>query len=239
MTDDGRRPLRKRFLARHGKPHNRLVWAINWDLVVSTLPDIGGRVFDLGCGSSPYRELLEHEGHDVVAVDWPGTRHGRQGVEVFADVSKALPFRDGVADTVTAFHVLEHLREPARFLAEVRRILRPGGTLVVSVPFMWGIHEAPDDYYRFTRHGLEHLHGAAGLDVVHIREATGFWSMVALKVCYRTFRGSGKWTRPLWRPVWAVLQSLGRLLDGRRSGADETAGYLLVARRAAAPAPGR
>jgi SAM-dependent methyltransferase len=69
----------------------------------------------------------------------------------------ALPVRSNGVDHVVLFEVLEHVPDPAAVLAEVRRVLRPDGTLVGSVPFLIGVHGQPDDFRRFTAQGLEQL----------------------------------------------------------------------------------
>ena len=62
--------------------------------------------------------------------------------------------RDGAFDAVLFTQVLEHVPEPARVLAELHRILRPGGTLYLTAPLVWELHELPHDYYRYTSEGL-------------------------------------------------------------------------------------
>jgi SAM-dependent methyltransferase len=97
----------------------------------------GRRVLDLGCR---YGALTRHyaEGNDVVGVDVDRealAEAAKLGIETrWADVEEPLAFADASFDVVVAGELLEHLREPARVVAEARRVLRPGGTLVGSVP---------------------------------------------------------------------------------------------------------
>jgi SAM-dependent methyltransferase len=60
-------------------------------------------------------------------------------------------------DVVILDQVLEHVQAPAQAIAEVRRVLRPGGYAIIAVPFLIRIHGAPSDYWRFTADGLRHL----------------------------------------------------------------------------------
>jgi SAM-dependent methyltransferase len=76
--------------------------------------------------------------------------------DVVADVCQ-LDFASDSIDAILMLEVLEHVRTPWLALAEIHRVLKPGGSLVLSAPFVFEIHEAPHDYYRFTRHGLEFL----------------------------------------------------------------------------------
>jgi SAM-dependent methyltransferase len=78
------------------------------------------------------------------------------GVDVRGDI-QALPFRDGSVDTVVCTGVLEHVRDPARAVRELWRIMKPGARLFVEVPFMQTVHASPDDYSRWTSDGLRRL----------------------------------------------------------------------------------
>lgn len=79
-----------------------------------------------------------------------------KGVDVVASVYE-LPFLEGEFDVVLCMTVLEHLEDPAKAILEMRRVLKPGGKIVLSVPFMFPIHDAPGDYWRFTKFGLRYL----------------------------------------------------------------------------------
>lgn len=222
-------------------PENRL--AHNWlikklvnDKVRAHLPELRGTVVDLGCGTRPYEaDILAHAAR-YVGVDWSKTLHGLRA-DVAADVSRPLPLRDGAADAVTAFEVLEHLAEPGAMLGEAHRILRPGGVLMLSVPFQWWVHEEPWDFYRFTRFGLAHLLGKAGFERVVIQPTSGFWSMWVLKLNYQTARliRGPRPLRALVRllliPFWWLDQVLAPLLDKVWPEERETAGYFVVARK--------
>ncbi|HZI94607.1 MAG TPA: class I SAM-dependent methyltransferase [Patescibacteria group bacterium] len=212
--------------------HNWLAMKINNMAFESCRHVIKGRVVDLGCGTAQYRPDILATATQYVGVDWENSLHDRSGVNLFADLSQRLPLRDGCADTVVAFQVMEHLREPGLFLAECHRILRPGGSLFLTVPFMWEVHEAPSDYYRYTRHGLEHLLGKAGFVDRQVRETTGFWQTWVLKFNYHTARSAGALRRMLWMPLWYLGQSLAPLLDRRSGHPEETASYTVTARRA-------
>jgi SAM-dependent methyltransferase len=101
------------------------------------------RLLDLGCGG---RHI---EG--AVRCDLTLTPPG-----VCADAAR-LPFRSGSFDCVVTTAVLEHVPYPQRVVREIHRVLRPGGTVYIEVPFLEGFHADPDDYHRFTFRGLEVL----------------------------------------------------------------------------------
>lgn len=97
----------------------------------------GRRVLDLGCRDGALTRTYV-EGNDVVGVDADRealAAAARLGIETrWADLDQPLDFPDASFDVVVAGELLEHLRDPAPLVAETRRVLRPGGTLVASVP---------------------------------------------------------------------------------------------------------
>jgi 2-polyprenyl-3-methyl-5-hydroxy-6-metoxy-1,4-benzoquinol methylase len=97
----------------------------------------GRRVLDLGCRDGTLTETYA-EGNDVVGVDADRealAEAARLGIEtVWADLDQPLDLPDASFDVVVAGELLEHLRDPQQLVREARRVLRPGGTFVASVP---------------------------------------------------------------------------------------------------------
>ncbi len=100
---------------------------------------------------------------------WGGQEYGRffpnkigvdiregKGVDLVADVYQ-LPFKNDEFDTVLCVAILEHLEYPRKAISEMHRVLKSGGIILISVPFMFPIHDAPNDYWRFTKYGLKKL----------------------------------------------------------------------------------
>ncbi|HEX6398461.1 MAG TPA: methyltransferase domain-containing protein, partial [Steroidobacteraceae bacterium] len=81
-------------------------------------------------------------------------------------------------DTVVCHQVLEHVRFPARAVAEFFRVISPGGTLIVSVPHLSRRHELPHDYQRFTQEGLDALLSDAGFERIEVRHHGGLLSFI-------------------------------------------------------------
>ncbi len=133
-----------------------------------------GRLLDVGCGGRPYQSAVP-PGVRYVGADAPGSSRP----DVWARAS-ALPFAPGAFETVLCTQVLEHLEEPAEALSEIARVLAPGGRLVLSGPQAWFLHEEPNDYYRYTRFGLERVCRRAGLEVIEHRDEGGFWAMAGI-----------------------------------------------------------
>jgi len=141
----------------------------------------GARVLDAGAGECVYRPLFE--GRRYVAIDrgvgdgaWD---YGR--LDATSDLER-VPFAGASFDLVLCTETLEHLARPARVLAELRRVLAPGGTLALTVPFLHPVHQAPHDYYRYTPYGLRHLLGEAGFEVESLEAAGGFFTFLHLQL---------------------------------------------------------
>ena len=103
---------------------------------------------DLGSSAGFYASLFPRR----VALDI----RRAHGVAVVGD-ALALCFPDATFDTVLCTEVLEHLPDPQRGVDEMHRVLRDGGTLLLTTRFLFPIHDAPGDFFRYTRYGLQHL----------------------------------------------------------------------------------
>src|SRR5437867_2146075 len=97
----------------------------------------GRRVLDLGCRYGALTRMYM-QGNDVVGIDVDRealAEAAKLGIETrWADVDAPLPFEDASFDVVVAGELLEHVRDPAGLVAEAKRVLRPGGQFVASVP---------------------------------------------------------------------------------------------------------
>ena len=120
----------------------------------------GARLLDIGSGDAPYRELFTHV--DYVTHDWENSIHPGAHEADLVGNADALPVEPEAFDAVLLTQVLEHVPDPAAVLGEVRRALVPGGSLFMTAPLNWELHEMPFDFYRYTSEGLRHLLDGAG-----------------------------------------------------------------------------
>jgi SAM-dependent methyltransferase len=140
-------------------------------------------------------------------------------------------FASASFDAVLCFEVLEHVLSPTAAIAEFRRVLRPGGLVVGSTPFLLGIHDAPHDYQRFTQHGLERLLSA--FEVIDLRPRNRVFAAAAVLITRPFAVGSPRLRnrRLLLSPVILLLAAAAELLDDWLPCNEGTTGYFFVARR--------
>ena len=125
------------------------------DAIEHFASNIGGRLLDVGCGTKPYQELFVVDTYIGLDIDNEATR--KRGVADFLYEGKHFPFDDGEFDAILCNQVLEHVFNPDEFLHEINRVLKPGGKLLLTVPFVWDEHEQPYDYARYSSFGLRAL----------------------------------------------------------------------------------
>lgn len=124
-----------------------------------------GVLVDLGCGEMPYRPLFAPRVSRYIGADLPRNPQA----DVSLDESGRADIADASADWVLSSQVLEHVPSPTDYLAEAHRLLKSGGTLLLSTHGYWMYHPDPTDYWRWTRDGLVRQIEAAGFEVQSVR----------------------------------------------------------------------
>jgi SAM-dependent methyltransferase len=159
-----------------------------------------GVVLDAGSGRAPYKERLRRRGVELVTIDV----EDRTGdVTHLADIQDMKVIGTASIDTVICTNVLEHVPRPWDALREIRRVLKPSGKLILSVPHLSPVHEAPHDYFRYTRYGVRSLLEANGFRVVQVDDVGGVLSFLghAASMVFFSTAGAVPWLR---RAAWAV-----------------------------------
>lgn len=132
---------------------------------------IRGDVLDCGCGNAPFVQVYGANADHLVLVDRAA---GLPFLDARVDLDRGLPFRGASFDAVLLSDVLEHVPRPSDLLEELHRVLRPGGRLLLSVPFLYPVHEAPYDFFRYTEFGLRALLAGAGFRLDHLASMGGY-----------------------------------------------------------------
>jgi SAM-dependent methyltransferase len=219
------------------RPWNWLVYNSNDNFLNKYSFLYTGTMYDLGCGARTYEKYFLQYAQNYIGVDWGSSIHDLKA-EIVADLNKPLPIADKSADTIVCLSVLEHLCEPQTLLNEAYRILKPGGAIILQVPWQWWIHEAPYDFFRYTPFALKYMFEKAGFTNVEVEPTTGFFSMWFVKMNYfslrlisgpRILRGL---KRAIFTPFWYIGQKIAPMLDKLdKNWAAETQGYFVVAKR--------
>ncbi|MCC6384454.1 MAG: class I SAM-dependent methyltransferase [Bacteroidia bacterium] len=130
-------------------------------------------LLDLGCGIKPFAGIYSKYAGKSVGIDVNHSPHSQSAVDIIYD-GKTIPFHDNEFDYVFCTEVMEHVPEPGSLLKEIYRVLKPGGILIMTTPFMVPLHEEPYDFYRYTKHGIKHLLTKAGLTPLCITAFAGY-----------------------------------------------------------------
>jgi SAM-dependent methyltransferase len=126
---------------------------------------LNGRILDFGCGSKPYMALFNYTEYIGLDFENEGHPHDHEVIDVFYD-GKNIPFADEHFDSVLSTEVFEHVFSLDETLRELNRVLKPGGKMLFTCPFVWNEHEVPYDYARYTRFALAHLLQKNGFEVI-------------------------------------------------------------------------
>lgn len=182
----------------------------------------------LNLGSGPGRRLRRK---DVVNVDM----FALSGVDMAADLA-SLPIQSGSVDLALSIAVLEHVPDPGRLVAEMLRVLRPGGEIVCFVPFLQPFHAAPDDYSRLTLPGLRNLFH--GMEIVSSGVGSGpasavLWTaqhVVAMVLSLGSPRAYSLLLPLIMLATWPI-KLLDVFLERHPRAADAAGGFFLVAKK--------
>jgi SAM-dependent methyltransferase len=157
---------------------------------------------DIGAQNGPYAEHFPRR----IGIDIrPGA-----GVSVIGD-AQALGIRDGAFEVVLCTEVLEHLPDPQRAVDEMFRVLEPGGELLLTTRFLFPIHDAPRDYFRFTKYGLRHL--LRRFEIIELHEETDTVGTIAVLLQRLGMQAETLGWQPL-RVIWLVAAHVVRPFAG-------------------------
>lgn len=186
---------------------------------------------DIGCANSPYSCYFPNRvGFDAV----PG-----QGVDVVGDAHR-LPFESDKFDRILCTEVLEHLHSPHLAIAEMHRVLKPGGLLILSTRFIFPIHESPNDFYRYTKYGLQYLF--RDWEIKELKEEVGTQQTLAVllqRIGFQTTLAGGIFTKLLVFLTAKVIDAFPNLIskefgDIRKETKEKNilvSGYYLVCKK--------
>ena len=182
-----------------------------------------GLCINIGAGGD-IADWLEQAGLRAMSIDIDPKRHP----DFLADVQDLSAFADASVDSVICIEVLEHVKHPHLASQELYRVMQPGGVLIGSTPFLLGIHDAPEDYFRYTIHGLKMLF--ADFELLQLRARNSYFEALAVLVLRLFVTGSQREIMkamlliPILITAIYALELIGRVLPRT----DGTTGYFFV-----------
>lgn len=192
----------------------------NWRFLQQQINKLksGSLIMDAGSGRGDFADALRE--HNVIALDvYPYPE-----VDIVCNLIEKNPFKPEQFDAVLLMNVLEHVEDSHAFLNTVSRILKPGGVVIVAIPFLVKIHQEPVDYVRYTHYALQKIGSSIGLETELLE---GYYDPVFfmeegignIRNAYTpTLSGSKRYlVRIIISTIQASTNILGRLLGAGQS----------------------
>ncbi|HWT11288.1 MAG TPA: class I SAM-dependent methyltransferase [Allosphingosinicella sp.] len=139
----------------------------------------GAVVLDAAAGAQPYRDLFGHACYE--SADFEMVKKEYAQTTYVCDL-RSIPVEDGRFDFIIFNQALEHMPEPGAVLAELNRVMKPGGRMITTAPFFYEEHEQPYDFYRYTQYGHRHLFSQAGFAVERLEWLEGYTGALAYQL---------------------------------------------------------
>ena len=213
--------------------------------ITAVKPDLEGIVLDVGCGHMPYRPLLTAPPTRVaryLGLDLEANPIYRNAPDITWRDGR-IPLPEASVDAAIATEVFEHCPAPEAVMAQIARVLKPGGLLFFTVPFLWPLHNVPYDEYRYTPYSMARHLSACGFGAVQI-EPLGGWdaSLAQMLGLWVRRRPMGPYARrmlsALCLPVVRLLHRLDRATPARFEQQPMITGLSGTARKKSTAAPG-
>lgn len=178
-------------------------------LVDSDKLPAGEKLLDYGCGNKPYQRLFAKKFSRHVGADFAGN----SDADILIDQNGTVECEDASFDCVLSSQVLEHVTSPQQYLGEAERLLKPGGSLIVSTHGIWPYHPDPTDFWRWTADGLQAEIKRAGFEILNLEAVLGLESAALQLWQDATFE---RLPRFLWSPYFWFFQTCISLIERRR-----------------------
>ncbi len=190
---------------------------------------LSGKVLDLGGHkNSPYRDLFKGE-FSITTADLSSE------ADIQCNFELPLPISDASYDGVLLINVLEHIFEYRQLIGECARVLKPRGTIIIAVPFLFPYHASPDDFHRYTSTALERTLALAGFSDIHVQSlGSGVcavrWALVE-RLLPGPFRALSLVTVPFARFFDGIITGFARAFGKKYSPSDYSLGYVASAHK--------
>ncbi|MBU2524165.1 class I SAM-dependent methyltransferase [Patescibacteria group bacterium] len=192
-----------------------------------------GILVDYGCGNKPYLSFFQNKVTDYIGVDV--SQNEFNTVNYVIDTDDPLPFGANSIDTLLSTQVLEHTAEPEKYIKEISRVLKPGGHLILTCPGSYMLHEEPNDFFRFTKYGIQQLANKHQLRIITLDTAGGAWRLMG-----QIFLNHKAFGRKFKIPIISIIfyyfwvissNTIFSVLDTLNLNDKETVNYMIIAEK--------
>ena len=195
-----------------------------------------GHLADVGCGNLPfygyYRDFVEN----ITAIDWENSTHLNCHLDILADLNNPpIPsLQPDTFDCVIMSDMLEHIFEPAHLVDEVARILKPGGHILMNVPFYYYVREIPHDFHRYTEFALTRYFEQSGFEIVILDRLGGVGTVLTclFSQAISKYGVLGRTTATLLQRFALMIRGIRPIRSLLTNGSERVpTGYFLVAKK--------
>lgn len=141
-----------------------------------------GRILDVGCGEKIYRSIFLNNEYIGIDVKVSGRKKEEKLADLYFD-GENIPFENNYFNFIICTEVLEHCTNPSKLISEMFRVLKTDGRALITVPFIWGEHEIPYDFRRYTSYGLKKEVNNIGFKIIQFqKDYKGFDSLIKVSL---------------------------------------------------------
>ncbi len=196
-----------------------------------------GTLVDVGSGANAWRPYLEKHAKNIFLMDISFS----DGTSLLGD-AHSLPFKKFSVDSIVSMQVLEHLKDPFLAVSEMRRVLKKGGYVLLTVPLIDPVHGYPHDFYRYTEDGIKSILAENKLKVLDVVQMGGTFEVLCHLINWTLWNFSTKLSKKfpktlkllpvrIFYPFYILTNIIFGFFDKITYSPRITFGYIVLARK--------